>query len=179
MQMENKKFIGYEYKEVHTDRSKVDLMQDGYECFGWELLEVKKIGPSKVSRMQSMYIKMRRDRKIINKMELTRLQRNFEACLKELELLEAAKTTKATIVALIIGLLGTGFMTGSVLAVTAEPPKVLLSIFFAIPAFIGWTLPVFVYRHIVRKETEKYTPLIEAKYDEIYEICEKGNKLLH
>ncbi len=27
--------------------------------------------------------------------------------------------------------------------------------------------------------TEKIIPLIEAKYDEIYELCEKGNKLLY
>ncbi len=28
-------------------------------------------------------------------------------------------------------------------------------------------------------QEEQITPLIEAKYDEIYEICEKGNKLLY
>lgn len=32
---------------------------------------------------------------------------------------------------------------------------------------------------VVVKQAEKITPLIEAKYDEIYEICEKGSKLLY
>lgn len=40
-------------------------------------------------------------------------------------------------------------------------------------------LPYFLYKKIVRNQTEKLTPMIEAKYDEIYEICEKGNKLLY
>lgn len=62
-------------------------------------------------------------------------------------------------------------------AVTAQPPHVALCILFAIAGFIGWILPYFVYRRVVRKKTKKVTPLIEEKFDEIYEICEKGNRL--
>lgn len=43
----------------------------------------------------------------------------------------------------------------------------------------GFKFPFFLYKWGVRKQTEKMNPLIEAKYDEIYEICEKGNKLLN
>lgn len=60
---------------------------------------------------------------------------------------------------------------------TAQTPHIVLSIVLAVPGFSGWILPYFVYRRIQEKETKKITPLIEAKYDEIYEICEKGNKL--
>lgn len=112
-------------------------------------------------------------------MELTRLQRNFEACVKEIEMLEQSKTSKGTMYSLMIGLIGTAFMAGSVFAVTAQPPMIFLSIVCAIPAFIGWILPYFVYKKMVKKETERLTVLIEKKYDEIYEICEKGNKLLY
>lgn len=59
---------------------------------------------------------------------------------------------------------------------SAENPFVY---YFAIPGFLGWILPYFLYKKIVRNQTEKLTPMIEAKYDEIYEICEKGNKLLY
>ncbi len=52
-------------------------------------------------------------------------------------------------------------------------------ILLAVPGFLGWILPHFLYRRIAGKRTEKITPLMEAKYDEIYEICEKGNKLLY
>lgn len=63
-------------------------------------------------------ISLKRDKKIGNKMELTRLQQHFESCVKDVKGLEAAK------------------------------------------------------------KREKLQPLIEEKYEEIYEICEKGNSLL-
>ena len=78
-----------------------------------------------------------------------------------------------------MGILGTAFMAGATFAVTAQPPQILLCIILAIPGFLGWILPYFLYKTGVRKQTEKITPLIEEKYDEIYEICEKGNKLLN
>ena len=112
-------------------------------------------------------------------MELTRLQRNFEACVNEIEELEKSKTSAATIYALVIVILGTAFMAGSVFAVTAQPPHIVLCILLAIPGFIGWIIPYFVYEKTVKKQTEKVIQLIEEKYDEIYKICEKGNKLLH
>lgn len=181
-----KAFVGYEYKEVTTETDKVSFLIDSYENFGWELDEnmVEKyqaafMGNPSAPRQQKVTIRMKRDRKIINKMELTRLQRNFEACVREVEQLENSKTLEATIYAIIIGILGTAFMAGSVFAVTADPPRTVLSIIFAIPAFIGWILPCIVYKKMVKKRTEKLTPIIEEKYDEIYEICEKGNKLLN
>lgn len=116
---------------------------------------------------------------MINKMELTRLQRNFEACVKEIDALENAKTSVATMYAIILGIVGTAFMAGSTFAVTAQPPHVILCIILAIPGFLGWIFPYFLYKKIVGKQTERLTPLIEEKYDEIYAICEKGNKLLY
>lgn len=112
-------------------------------------------------------------------MELTRLQGNFEACVHEIDMLEKSKTSMATLYALIIGIVGTAFMAGSTFAVTAQPPHVILCIVLAIPGFLGWILPYFVYKRVVGKQTEKVNTRIEEKYDEIYTICEKGNKLLY
>lgn len=112
-------------------------------------------------------------------MELTRLQRNFEACVEEIDALERAKTSKATVYALVMAIIGTAFMAGATFAVTAQAPNYVLMLVLAVPGFLGWLLPYFLYKKIVVKQTKKLTPLIEAKYDEIYEICEKGNKLLN
>lgn len=177
-----KEFVGYEYKEVVTDKSGVSFLLDGYENFGWETDEnsyaaVKESGNPK--RQEKVILRLRRNRKIVNKMELTRLQRNFESCVGEIETLEKSKTSAATIYALIIGVLGTAFMAGATFAVTAEPPHIILCILLAIPGFIGWILPYFVYKRVLARQTEKVTSLIEEKYDEIYSICEKGNKLLY
>ena len=175
-----KNFVGYEYKEVLTENSRFSFLLDGYENFGWELdenLPDNREGRNPVSQ-QRRVLRLKRDRKIINKVELTRLERNFEACVDEIEKLEKAKTSVATMYALVLGIIGTAFMAGSVFAVTAQPPYYILCIILAIPGFLGWIFPYFLFKKIVGKRTERMMPLIEAKYDEIYEIWEKGNKLL-
>lgn len=177
-----KEFVGYEYKEISADQSKVSFLLDGYENFGWEADGNVYESPDGVANPHhpgKMILRLRRNRKIINKMELTRLQRNFEACVHEIDTLEKSKTSMAIVYALIIGIVGTAFMAGSTFAVTAQPPHVILCIVLAIPGFIGWILPYFVYKRVVGKQTEKVNALIEEKYDEIYTICEKGNKLLY
>lgn len=174
-------YVGYEYKEITADSSMVSLLLDGYENFGWEVngsLTESGIGEKPGSRGKTV-IRLRRDRKILNKAELTRLQRNFEACISEIQTLEQRKTSAATAYAIILGVIGTAFMAGSTFAVTAQPPHYILCILLAIPGFLGWIFPYFLYKRIAEKQAGKIVPLIEAKYDEIYEICEKGNRLLY
>lgn len=171
---QKKNFVGYEYKEMVTDSSRLSFLLDGYESFGWE-----EDGSLTESVQQRAVLRMKRNRKIVNKVELTRLERNFEACVDEIEKLEKAKTSAATMYAIMLGIIGTAFMAGSTFAVTAQPPHYILCILLAVPGFLGWIFPYFLYKRIAGKQKEKILPLIEAKYDEIYEICEKGNKLLY
>lgn len=174
------RFVGYEYKEVVSENSKVPLLMDGYECFGWEVNEqLSQNAGSTAGADKKVTLYLKRNRSIVNKMELTRLQRNFEACVDEIEKLESSKTSRATAYALALGFAGTAFMALATFAVTAEPPHILLCILFAIPGFLGWAFPCFLYKKEVGRETKRVTPLIEKKYDEIYALCEKGNKLLY
>ncbi|MDD7652193.1 MAG: hypothetical protein SOY32_02615 [Candidatus Faecousia sp.] len=175
--MEQKKenpFVGYEYKEVAVPGEQASMYLDCYENFGWEpdgsMAPVRGPGPVR--------LRLKRDRKIMNKMELTRLQRHFEACAREIDQLERSKTSAATAWALGTGVLGTAFMAGSVFAVTAQPPVYWLCILLAIPAFAGWIAPWFLYRRIAQARARKLQPMIEAKQDELYEVCEKGHALL-
>lgn len=181
LEKEQKKYVGYEYKEIVANSSMISLLLDGYESFGWEVNNSKSdtsMG-GKLGSSGRTVIQLKRDRKILNKVELTRLQRNFEACVSEIQTLEGRKTSVASVCSLILGMIGTAFMAGSTFAVTAQPSHYILSILLAIPGFLGWIFPYFLYKKIVGKQTEKIAPLIEAKYDEIYEICEKGNKILY
>ena len=130
------------------------------------------------TELHMVTLSLKRDRKIINKAELTRLQRNLEACVAEISHLERSRQSAATMWALIVGVIGTAFMAGSVFAVTHEPPIIWLCILLAIPAFIGWITPYFLYRSIEARHTAKIQPMIEAKQEEIYELCEKGHNLL-
>lgn len=180
-QKEQRNYVGYEYKEIEADCSMVSLLLDGYENFGWEVNESLPAGSmgGKPGSRQKTVIRLKRDRKIINKAELTRLQKNFEACVSEIQTLEQRKTSAATAYAIVFGIIGTAFMAGSTFAVTAQPPHYVWCILLAIPGFLGWIFPYFLYKKIAGKQTEKIIPLVDAKYDEIYEICEKGNKLLY
>lgn len=169
-----KNFTTYEYKEITVCSDKAPLYLDCYESFGWK--QDENFSPQENG--DKVTLKLKRDRRLVNKVELTRLQRNFEAAMNEIIALEHSKTTAATIWALCIGLVGTAFMAGSVFAVTAEPPHVLLCIVLAVPAFAGWIAPYFVYRIIRDKKTRQVNPFIEEKTEEIYAMCEKGQSLL-
>lgn len=171
---EKKDYVGYEYKEVTVRSEQVSMYLDCYENFGW--MEDQNLALAPTPHYTT--IRLKRDRKIINKMELTRLQQHFEACTNEIEALEKKKTSAASVWALAIGIIGTAFMAGATFAVVHEPPVIWLCILLAIPGFIGWILPYFIYNRIFRISTQRIQPMVEAKQEEIYEICEKGNSLL-
>ena len=170
----NTNFVGYEYRDITVDNEKECLYADGYKSFGWILDKTSTplIGAGAVT------LKFKRDRKIKNKAELTRLQRQFEACVAEITGMEKSKADGATILAFTVGLIGTAFMAGSVFAVVATPPLIPLCIILALPAFVGWTLPYFLFKSAYAKKTTKLAPLINSKYDEIYEVCERASSLL-
>ena len=161
-------YVAYEYKEIEAKGERAALLMDCYQSLGWEAEQGN--APGKIM--------LRRSRKIMNKAELTRLQRNMEACVAEIDAMQKGKTTKASIVSLVLGLIGTAFMAGSVFAVTATPPIIWLCILLAVPAFTLWALAPILYPRMVAKRTKTVNKLIEQKYDEIYAICEKGSKLL-
>lgn len=165
-------FVGYEYRDITVDRDMESMYTDGYENFGWKL----ETASSPHVGLNTLTLKFKRDRKIRNKMELTRLQRQFDACVSEITSMEKSKAASASIAAYSVGLIGTAFMAGSVFAVLA--PNIILCIVLAVPAFIGWLLPYFLYKSAYAKKAAKVAPLIDNKYDEIYEVCERANSLL-
>ena len=181
----NRNFIAYEYKEVTADIAQASFLMDGYVNFGWEIDEnvmpdttEKYSAKTGTHQHRKTVIRLKRDRKILNKMELTRLQRNFDSCMEEILGLEASKRSGPTSVAIATGVLGTVCMAGSVFAITAEQPMMPLCILLAIPGILGWILPWFLYRWLVRRRSKKLAPIIEGKYDELYAVCEKGSDLL-
>jgi hypothetical protein len=174
-------FVGYEYKEIVTVANEISFLIDGYKNFGWVVDDNINSGFTDMilDSHAQVVLRLKRDRKIMNRMELTRLQRNFEFCLKEITHLENSKTTQALIYALAVGIIGTAFMAGFVFAIIAAPPRIFLGIILAIPALAGWIMPYFIYRTKAQQRTEQLNLLIEEKQDEIFAICEKGNKLLY
>ena len=68
-------YVAYEYKEIEAKGERAALLMDCYQSLGWEAEKETASGK----------IMLRRSRKIINKAELTRLQRNLEACVAEID----------------------------------------------------------------------------------------------
>lgn len=165
-------YVGYEYKDVTVKRSMESVFVDGYSNFGWSIED----SSIPIGKVDSVILKFKRDRKIRNKAELTRLQRQFDTCVTEILSLESSKYIKASAVAYIVGVVGTAFMAGSVFAVTGG--NSVLTVILAIPGFVGWIIPYLLYSKISRTKTEQVNPLIDQKYDEIYDICEKANSLI-
>ena len=167
-------YTGYEYKKVKIPSGQLALYTDAYECFGWQMDERL----SDLSSDGLITLRLKRARKIMNKMELTRLERNFEGCMEDIAQLEREKTKTARFVSFAAGIIGTAFLAEATFAVTAAQPRILLCIILAVPGFAGWILPHFLYRHIVKKKTAAIEPLIDKKYDEIDELMKKGHALL-
>ena len=151
------------------------MLVDAYKTFGWELE-----GPVETlensTTIDKVILKFKRDRRIRNKAELTRLQRNFEACMETLEHLETSKYINPSVIAYSVGLIGAGFLTGSIFCGIAA--HIVPCIILAVPAAIGIVLPYFLYGKFLKKKTAEVTPLIDQKYDEIYSLCEKANGML-
>ena len=167
-------FVGYEYKELTVAADRFSLYLDSYENFGWT---ADKNAPPR-SQHGLMTVTLKRDRRIVNKMELTRLQRNFDACIQEVDALERSKASSPTILALAAGLIGTAFMALSVFSVTAQPPHIPACILFALPGFAGWIASPFLYRERLRRKAGEINPLIEDKLEEAYRLCQRGHELL-
>lgn len=180
-------YVGYEYREISVPREYASLCLDSYPCFGWE--EDPNQGrpgrrrgpaiPAAPGPKEMETLCFRRARSISGKAELTRLQRNFDSCIAELGALEQSKATQGMVASLTVGLLGTAFIAGSTFSAVSTPPMIWLTILLAIPGFLGWIIPYFLYRAIVRRKTAQIEPLMEQKYDEINNICQKGCRLLH
>lgn len=169
-----KQFTTYEYKEMHVHSDQVSFYLDSYESFGWHTDE--NFPP--VEKGDSVTLRLKRSRKIVNRAELTRLQRHFEADIDELKRLEDSKRTMALIVSLAVGLAGTALTAGSVFAITATPPIIWLCAVLGFLGIAGWIAPYFIFRSLHAKKAEQLAPIIDAKYEEIYELCEKGQALL-
>ena len=173
---DGKDYVGYDYKSVSTCNDNTSMYLDAYKNFGW----IHDDSSQTMELRSPATLKLKRDRKILNKAELTRLGQHFEACMDDIASLEKSKTKTATVISVITGLIGTAFIAGSVMVLTLiEPPMILLCVILGVPGIIGWVLPLHLFKLLIKKRVEEVTPLIEQKYDEVHEICEKGNSLIH
>lgn len=167
-------FVAYEYQEHTVEQRYASYYEDNYGCFGWQVEQQ----PHGVELQGRETLRLKRDRHIPNRMELTRLQRQFEAIMEDVRRLEHSVQNQATIAGLGCGLAGTVFMGGSTFAITAAAPIVWLCAVLAVPGFILWGAAYPLYRYVQKRRAQEVQPLVEGKLDEMYEVCEKASRLL-
>ncbi len=165
-------YTGYEYRDMTVKRSMAELYEDNLTSFGWQVESCS----DSVKGILYVTLHLKRDRLLRNRAELTRLQRQFENEADDVRRLEISKRTDASAAAFGIGIIGTAFMAGSVFGYLDG--RRMLMILLAVPAFAGWIVPYFCYSVMYRKKSASVVPLIEAKYDEIYETGRKAHALL-
>lgn len=168
----NQDFIAYEYLQQTVPVAFEAAFTDGYENFGWQLDK-----RSVVLNQKSVHLQFKRDRRIDNKVELNRLQRQFDEQMAEVVQLNRQQVAIPTVIAITVGLLGTVFMGVSVFAYLAA--FLVLSIVVAVPGFLLWGASYFVYRWYQRRITTRMQPSIEERLDQTAATCQSAFTLSH
>jgi len=164
--------VGYEYKNVTVPRSMESVYADGYANFGWEFSGTEPALQGEIA----IVLKFKRDRRLKNKLELSRLEREFEKGLHEIEKLERRKSASVMGSALGFGIVGAAFLVGAVFSFIYS--LIPLGIVLLIPAIAGWALGYFSSVRMGAKKAEQTAPQIDSHYDAIYQVCEKANTLI-
>lgn len=157
--------IDFEYKEIFLQDELDMQFLDALSNFGWIIDESK--------TFSEKHVVLKRSRVIVNKMELIRLERNLLSCFKEIRNLNASSHTYATMISIIIGLVG--FLIG-LFAYFMYCIKWLFFMFlFALIGVLLIALAYPVYEYTKRKKEKKNNHFLDQKYEEIEIVCKKAS----
>lgn len=164
--------VTYEYATVRVERDLESLYRDTYASFGWLIDGYGASGPNP----NTVTLKFKRSRHIKNRPQVVELQRKAERALAEIATLEKSKSTGAFITAFTAGLIGSGFLAGSVFAIEASNWG--LSIPLGVIGLIGWLAGYLLHGRVKASRTATVTPQIDRQYDVVYEASEQAAHLI-
>lgn len=164
--------VTYEYATIRAERDLESLYRDTYASFGWTVDGYGTALPS----TGTVTLKLKRPRRIKNRPPVVELQRKAEQALAEIAALEKSKGTSAFATAMTVGIVGSGFLAGSIFAIDAE--RWGLSIPLGAIGLIGWLAGYLAYGRVKASRVAKVTPLIDHQYDVVYEASEQAARLL-
>ncbi len=174
-----KDYRSYDYTTVQTSQKDAPQTIDCYECLGWELVKSSDYGI-----LPWVTLQFKRNRKIKNKEQLTRIQVRLNDAMDSLDVMEQEKTKNATIWSLVLGIIGALIFGGGLCLFLVETFAFGLAGFIvgvvlgAIGAVVcGFAYPI--YKKIRAQKTAQMNVLIEKKKDEIAQLCEDAQKLFN
>lgn len=163
-----KDFEKYEYVNVTINKKLAGVCRESYEAFGWEVLEDKRSGSGQTLHMQ-------RPRQIKDRNKLMTEQRKMEDALIAIEEYEGKKTIAATMMSIVTGLLGSGFIIASIIALTYR-----YMVFFTITEISGiiiCALAILVYNRLADRHRNDYATEITRLYEDVYEACRQADEI--
>lgn len=192
-------FIAYEYKNIAVKRNSVALHTDCLKNFGWDLIEEHTHGyapqvntpvnntgnvpsytvqtpPEKVEEVDMVTLKFKRDRKLINKREIDKLERQCEEALAVIAKLEKKNSAQTMGISLGTGIVGTAFLV--LAAYNFGVGGIVSGVIFTVIGAVGWAVGFFANRKVGKKKSAQSEPVIQQQLDVVYSICEQAHALL-
>lgn len=165
-------YVPYEYLTIRMDSELEPLYRDTYRSLGWQV-EDRTQG---LAGHASVALKLKRDRRIEHRAEVAELQRSAERSLASIASLERSKGTKAMATSLILGILGSAFLAGSVFAIQAG--AIVLSIPLGTIGLVGWVLGYVSHGRVRDRSTVQAAPAIDREYENLYSIGDQATRIL-
>lgn len=199
--MTNKEsFVAYEYKNVTVKRDFAAMYADCLVSFGWTPVEDGLYGfQSVLSSMNPVHLganianaakmsaetadahdlvalKFKRDRRISNKLEISRLERKCETALAAIGSLERRSGAYTMGASLGVGIAGAAVLGLGVYSFIAA--NIVAGVLLTMIGIAGWGIGYFAYRKVGKKTAAQTEPMIQEQFDIAYSACEQAHALL-
>ncbi|WP_304508142.1 hypothetical protein [Anaerotignum sp.] len=160
--------IENEYIDVIVNHKLVQLCNDCYHALGWKTISTN-------SGLISVKLRLERSKKIKNRVELCKLQRECEDVLMELERLLKLQSLKSKRMAWITSIIIILFFAGAL--ITYFLNFLFLSAVFLIFGCTELGIVYFIFHKYIRKMNKRIILEINRHYDVIYYLCKKAEQL--
>ena len=194
-------FVAYEYKNVNVISDSAGMYIDCMENFGWELVENDGYdinedffsiqSPVNLNRsianaaqtygetadaVPTLMLKFKRDRRIDNRKQLEKLEREYEEAMSAIKKIEHRNSAQTMGISLGTGIIGAVFVGLSVYNFISS--NIILGILFAAMGAVGWAIGFFSNRKVSNKKSAQSEPYVQEQLSIVYNACEKAHALL-
>lgn len=166
-------YDSYEYARTTVKGDLATVATDCYESLGFELTGAKESPASGTTALA-----FRRSRKVRGKAQLAKLRRTMDDLLGSIASLEAEKTRKARVQAIVIGTVSALVLGIGMSCTMVWTHLMALGIVVGLVGIGGCFAALLSYRKTVAAETARINPRIESAYDQLATVCEEAQAVL-
>ena len=196
----NENFVVYEYKNVDVKRDTMGMYIECMENFGWSLVEnegydvqvlLSNLNPVNLGKniagaaqslgetgdsSESVTLTFKRDRRIENKQQLDKLEKEYQEALAAIKKVERKNIAQTMGISLGTGIVGTILIGLSIYCFVIS--NIVLGVLFAVIGAVGWAFGFLSNRKMGQKKSTQTEPYIQEQLSIAYSTCEKAHALL-